>query len=101
MNVQLILNRIFIEDIWMILFYCQATPFLAYLNSQHPNINFTAEYEIDFKLTFLDTLIFKTNNQFHSIVYRESTFSGLGMSCLLYTSPSPRDKRQSRMPSSA
>ena len=24
-----------------------------------------------------------------------------GMDCLLYTSPSPRDKRQSRMPSSA
>ena len=34
-------------------------------------------------------------------------FSGTGsfgiecLSCLLYTSPSPRDKRQSRMPSSA
>ena len=27
--------------------------------------------------------------------------SSLCMSCLLYTSPSPRDKRQSRMPSSA
>ena len=27
--------------------------------------------------------------------------SDRGMSCLLYTSPSPRDKRQSRMPSSA
>ena len=26
---------------------------------------------------------------------------GLCFSCLLYTSPSPRDKRQSRMPSSA
>ena len=26
---------------------------------------------------------------------------GIGMVCLLYTSPSPRDKRQSRMPSSA
>ena len=26
---------------------------------------------------------------------------GLGLICLLYTSPSPRDKRQSRMPSSA
>ena len=26
---------------------------------------------------------------------------GVGKSCLLYTSPSPRDKRQSRMPSSA
>ena len=28
-------------------------------------------------------------------------FSGLANVCLLYTSPSPRDKRQSRMPSSA
>ena len=27
--------------------------------------------------------------------------NGLYISCLLYTSPSPRDKRQSRMPSSA
>ena len=26
---------------------------------------------------------------------------GKGKGCLLYTSPSPRDKRQSRMPSSA
>ena len=38
--------------------------------------------------------------------YRASTASGasearLKMHCLLYTSPSPRDKRQSRMPSSA
>ena len=29
-----------------------------------------------------------------------SVFSG-SLACLLYTSPSPRDKRQSRMPSSA
>ena len=28
-------------------------------------------------------------------------FFGTGDPCLLYTSPSPRDKRQSRMPSSA
>ena len=28
-------------------------------------------------------------------------FSGVGKSCLLYTSPSPRDQRGSRMPSSA
>ena len=27
--------------------------------------------------------------------------SGLGKSCLLYTSPSPRDRTRSRMPSSA
>ena len=29
------------------------------------------------------------------------TNSKTGVDCLLYTSPSPRDKRQSRMPSSA
>ena len=29
------------------------------------------------------------------------TLSQQGYTCLLYTSPSPRDKRQSRMPSSA
>ena len=29
------------------------------------------------------------------------TEAGKGMSCLLYTSPSPRDQRGSRMPSSA
>ena len=33
-------------------------------------------------------------------VPRTSTFA-LNQACLLYTSPSPRDKRQSRMPSSA
>ena len=32
---------------------------------------------------------------------RASLQSGMYATCLLYTSPSPRDKRQSRMPSSA
>ena len=36
------------------------------------------------------------NDQLKGIVTGE-----MGVSCLLYTSPSPRDKRQSRMPSSA
>ena len=31
----------------------------------------------------------------------DPTYSGRSEGCLLYTSPSPRDKRQSRMPSSA
>ena len=31
----------------------------------------------------------------------EKFTNGLQQACLLYTSPSPRDKRQSRMPSSA
>ena len=34
--------------------------------------------------------------------YIDGSFGGAGLTpCLLYTSPSPRDKRQSRMPSSA
>ena len=35
------------------------------------------------------------------VVQRAEPHIGLLHSCLLYTSPSPRDKRQSRMPSSA
>ena len=34
-------------------------------------------------------------------VWRPSREDSLIRTCLLYTSPSPRDKRQSRMPSSA
>ena len=36
----------------------------------------------------------------HDILVPEGV-TGWGSDCLLYTSPSPRDKRQSRMPSSA
>ena len=36
-----------------------------------------------------------------SNVFKTPAIKGICMSCLLYTSPSPRDKRQSRMPSSA
>ena len=32
---------------------------------------------------------------------RDNAWAVLSQGCLLYTSPSPRDKRQSRMPSSA
>ena len=34
-------------------------------------------------------------------IYINAAVLGMKKSCLLYTSPSPRDKRQSRMPSSA
>ena len=35
------------------------------------------------------------------LVYSDSPANALGMICLLYTSPSPRDRTRSRMPSSA
>ena len=40
------------------------------------------------------------SNQGQKIVEWDGT-TNLSVTCLLYTSPSPRDKRQSRMPSSA
>ena len=43
------------------------------------------------------------NAGFHHVGHVAAGFhvNGHGIHCLLYTSPSPRDKRQSRMPSSA
>ena len=42
-----------------------------------------------------------SENWFELSTTSEMLLSDLDMICLLYTSPSPRDKRQSRMPSSA
>ena len=42
-----------------------------------------------------------TLEQFETVFNNVSYSRGLYGNCLLYTSPSPRDKRQSRMPSSA
>ena len=59
---------------------------------------------LDFKLLYTDNLTYNFSLRFdddgayadkHFLKYQTES------SCLLYTSPSPRDKRQSRMPSSA
>ena len=42
-----------------------------------------------------------TNYEFLEKDKAQQEFQELYIDCLLYTSPSPRDKRQSRMPSSA
>ena len=52
--------------------------FLQYLNSQHPNISFTIEPEINHTLPFLDSSISLVNGSFISGVYRKKTFTGLG-----------------------
>ena len=47
-------------------------------------------------------LVPRTKNvKSHKKIKIKKKFDVLVSSCLLYTSPSPRDKRQSRMPSSA
>ena len=61
-------------------------------------INLTQRnFNIDFSLA--DSNIFNTPTL--SFIEYDIPINGLIYICLLYTSPSPRDKRQSRMPSSA
>ena len=63
------------------------------------NLEINATIELDFESNFD---IFDSSNDLYPL---NSIYGGVivprGTSCLLYTSPSPRDKRQSRMPSSA
>ena len=56
-------------------------------------------YKAGFK--WEDTRILKTEERRFDCKLREALEIQLQDTCLLYTSPSPRDKRQSRMPSSA
>ena len=43
----------------------------------------------------------KEQGEDHVAVFDKGQFHNVVLSCLLYTSPSPRDQRGSRMPSSA
>ena len=50
--------------------------------------------------SYLAELLLEKGYEVHGIIRRASLINTYRI-CLLYTSPSPRDKRQSRMPSSA
>lgn len=66
------------DDIF-VLFDCleKLEKFKEYLNSKHPNINFTSEIEVDGKLPFLDILIDRNGGKITTSVYRKPTFTGL------------------------
>ena len=58
----------------------QAILFLEYLNSQHPNIDFTMEEESAGVLPFLDVSVSRSGATLSCSIYRKPTFSGLGTS---------------------
>ena len=60
--------------------------FLNYLNSKHPNIQFTKEIENNCHLPFLDLDIKKENCSLSTSVFRKHTFTGL---CMNFNSFSP------------
>ena len=74
------------------MFLCQSllNDFVNYMNTKHPNIKFTSEFEISNSLSFLDAKITRTNSQLVTSVFREAMFSGflltLKVLCLSYTS---------------
>ena len=51
--------------------------FLGYLNTRHPNMNFTIENEVDNALPFLDVNVIRSNEHFITSIYRKPTFSGV------------------------
>ena len=62
------------------------------------NVN-TGNYTI--RVANGSTITFDTGATGNTALTGNLTVAGTTTTCLLYTSPSPRDKRQSRMPSSA
>ena len=51
--------------------------FLKYMNSRHPNIQFTCEEESNHKISFLDISVTRINNKLTTSLYRKKTFSGV------------------------
>ena len=52
--------------------------FLSFLNTRHPNIEFTIEKQINHSIAFLDVFISGINNQNLTLqTYQKSTFTGL------------------------
>ena len=64
----------------------QVIKFLDYLNSKHVSMTFTHENEVNGQLPFLDCLVTRHNDQFHTSVFRKSTFTGLGLSFFGFSS---------------
>ena len=76
--------RRYVDDTFLIFKDSSHFPFfLNYLNSKHRNIEFTAELEVNNKLSFLDIDIENTEEGFLTSIYRKPTFTGL---CTKFTS---------------
>ena len=71
--------RRYVDDTFLIFRCSDHIPkILQYLNSKHPNIEFTSETESNGKMSFLDVLVsHSSNNSFTTSVYRKPTFTGL------------------------
>ena len=73
-----ILYKRYVDDTFVVFKSKDHAPkFLDYLNSQHANIKFTSENEVNGSLPFLDIFITKTETGFETSLFRKKTFTGL------------------------
>ena len=81
-----IIYRRYVDDIFTVFANeDQADQFLSYINSQHPNLNFTLEKESSNKLAFLDILVSKRERNIELSVYRKPTTTELGTNYFSFT----------------
>ena len=75
---------------------------VQYLMNTLKDLTFDNIYHEHYNYWSLTSLVYFFN-QFNAKIYKSETVNthGGSISCLLYTSPSPRDRQKSRMPSSA
>ena len=61
----------------MFLWQSHLKDFVNYMNTKHPNIKFTSEFEENDSFSFLDVKITRRKNQLVTSVFRKATFSGV------------------------
>ena len=68
----------YVDDIF-VMFLCQShlKDVVNYMNTKHPNIKFTSEFEENYSFSFLDIKITRSNNKLVPSVFRKATFSGV------------------------
>jgi hypothetical protein len=77
-NFKPLLYRRYVDDTFLLFRSRDHIPlFLAHLNRQHPNINFTCEVESNCRTNESNCRITRTNGHFVTSVYRKPTFKGL------------------------
>ena len=96
----LIEQRIELADLFMLFIYAEI---LAMVGAFYSTNRIPVTLPIIVAITALCRLIIMQTKDMDGmmVMWEAGAILVLAVACLLYTSPSPRDKRQSRMPSSA
>ena len=83
---EIILHRRYVNDI-ICLFNCESDSdkFFEFLNTQHPNIKFTFEKQVNKQISFLDVLITNDRDQFYTSVFHKETAISLFTNYLGFT----------------